>query len=72
MASAYVVHSFPAPVVIVDRNEGAAYVVNTTVAIASAPVAQSTNTFTQGFFMVPSVALGFGLAQEIVKCLPSP
>lgn len=53
MASAYVVHSFPVPVVVIDNNENASYVVGATTVIAS-PSSPS-NTFTQGFFMVPSV-----------------
>lgn len=45
MTAAYVVHSFPAPVVVIDRSEGAAYVAGTTVAIASPSFAQFGNAF---------------------------
>ena len=71
-SSTYIIHSLPAPIVVVDNSEAATYVTSTTVVVASkAPVVSTTNTFTQGFFMIPSVAaLVFGLAREILKWLP--
>jgi hypothetical protein len=56
MASAYVVHSFPAPIVVVDQNENAAYVVNTTVVVAGSAPPVVGLTSSRGFFMMlPSI-----------------